>query len=290
MPAPYRLLALTSCAAPAAILTASVASAAPILEYQFETLASTGTDTTPVTLLSGAAQSAAGTGVTGGLGLPMSPTDRAFSGTTGSSRAAQSADNDSIDGLVSFTLSGWYKTSALGGRFLHNPSDFELIPGAGSLTLSVDSANASAGGAFPQNNEWSFFAITYDGTQTAGNVKYYAGYRTDAEAQAAGAASAGVQLVATASRNAGPTNDNTGALLIGNRNNAGAFDRAYVGLLDNLRIDGSKAAGDAGGALTLAELDARRLGDVTVVPEPVGLPAVAVASGLLAARRWRRGA
>ncbi|HEV7298442.1 MAG TPA: PEP-CTERM sorting domain-containing protein [Tepidisphaeraceae bacterium] len=283
----HALSTLFSAAAVVVIATGSVATAAPILEYKFETLASTGGDVTPVVLF-GATQSAAGTGVTGGLGLPESSIDRAYSSTGGSQRASHAADNDNIDGLVSFTISGWYKTGGLTGRIMHNPNEQEIIPGTSTLTLSVNSSNAGVSAAsYPQNNQWAFFAITYDGTATLNNVKYYLGFRTDAEATAAGASSAAVSLLTTATRNSGTTNNGTGALIIGNRNNAGAFDRAFVGLLDNFRIDGTKTIGDTGGALTATALESRRLSDVSAVPEPTGLAMVAAASGLLAMRRRR---
>lgn len=268
------------------VVVASPLAAAPILEYTFETNASTGTDTTAISYFNGAGASAPGAGVTGGLGLASSATDRAYSsGTQGGAHARHTADNNNIDALASFTISGWYRVAtAPGGRIVQNFDGMELIGGA-NLTMNVDAVNAaSTGNTYAAADTWVFFAIAYDGTQTANNLKFYRGFRNDAEAQAVGAAGAALTLVTTVTNNRGTTNDNSGPLAIGNR--LGGFggvstpDRPFQGLLDNLRIHGSKT--DASGALASADLESLRANDV---PEPAAIALLGLGALLMLPRR-----
>src|SRR5206468_1225590 len=100
-------------------------------------------DATPVQL-NGAGLGPDGSGVSGHSG------DRAFVnvlvGTTGG-RANHAADDNAIDTLTSFTVSGWLKsngTSALSsGRIMENASGvLILFTGAGTYQVQVDGNTA----------------------------------------------------------------------------------------------------------------------------------------------------
>jgi hypothetical protein len=265
------------------VLAASLLGGAPafgqtILFYDFNetgtTAASQGSSPTAVTMRNdaGAAtdlHSADAGGVSGNAGdrsfQNTVPSDHgsAASAATNSSKADQ-ADNDAIDALTSFTVSGWVKTenwSALSGKtpriaFNHdgtaNGFNVQFLSGSpGDLKLEVDSlttpspveASSGTSGLYSAKSTWIFFAVRYDGTQTTGNVDFYRGFRNDAEAAAAGAGSAAVQLVASAglgcttcTLNRGPVNQEAVGLEIGNRTEAGVTNRPFDGFIDNLRI------------------------------------------------------
>lgn len=93
-------------------------------------------------------------------------------------------------------------------------------------------------------NNWRFFAVSYDSGLAAGHAKFYAGSATE-DAKLAGAADA----------NRGPVGAKFApALSIGNVNPAarGTGDRAFRGILDEVRIFGSTL--DGSGALALERL------------------------------------
>lgn len=288
-----------------------VVHAAPILSYQFDTVngtfdtPSTGTNTTAARLLApdGAAadqRTADGGGVSGLAG------DRAFdnsgSGAHGSSgnttsngrgRAYHTADNDAVDSLQSFTLTGWFNTASTPTnnlRIYHNSNQtggFDLIADSGTLRIGVNQ-NPTAGGipsrtgAYNTLNQWVFFAVTYDGSAGAtNNVHFYYGTKTSSitdQSDSNLATDLGVTY------NQGTAADETVPLSIGNQNvGTGTTYRPFDGLLDDMRIYGSKT--DATGALTMTELEAVRL---SAIPEP-GTAALLTASavGLLLRRRRR---
>src|SRR3990167_6400244 len=197
-------------------LVQTVQAQTAILEYKFNetgtTAPSTGSDATAVTLRNSAGaatdlHSADGLGVSGVTG------DRAFDNTAstdmgGTGGRADQADLAAIDTLTSFTLQGWFKTAgstAIGGGsgssqavLLHNTSGaggskkgFELYGQQDNLKLEVDNGNASTS-AYGDTQSWIFFAVTYDGSSTANNVKFYKG-----------SASSEVTLVATQTINKG---------------------------------------------------------------------------------------
>jgi hypothetical protein len=282
----------------------------PILEYSFNTLvpattgdvASTGSDTTAVTMrnTAGAAadrRGAAGSGVSrlaGDLAFDNSQAASMGSASSGSYGRADQADRASVDGLRSFTVQGWIKPDTAPGssaRLLSNIGDgntkgFEIGVGGASnrLRLSINTSLAGTASQLVDSGvdsnyaavgQWTFFAVTYDGGATAGNVKFYVGTKA-----------AGVTLVSPAvTLNMGTIPDDTaGGLTIGNYTGAsGTSGRTYDGLLDNFRVFGSQT--DSSAVLTLGELEGLRTTDV---PEPsaVALGAVGV-FGVLARRRRR---
>jgi len=272
------------------ILLAAPATAQTILHYDFNetgtTAASQGSNATPVTMRNDAGtatdlHSAEARGVSGQAG------DRSFQNTAVSDHGsaanaatngfrADQADNDPIDGLTSFTISGWFKTdnwSTLSGktpRLVENhdgSNGFNLqfdTDSDGDLKLEIDSeaseSNSGTSGLYGAKNTWVFFAVRYDGTSSSNNVQYYRGFRNDAEAAAAGASSAAVQLVAgncaSCTLDRGPVNPDTAGLVIGNRDE---LSRPYDGFIDDIRIDS--------GLTALSTLETYRSG--ALAPDPI---------------------
>jgi len=212
----------------------------------------------------------------------------ASAGTNGSRADMTDGASAAVDGLASFTISGWVKTSdwvTLSGktpRIVENHDGTNgfnlqfLTSSQGDLKLEVDSlttpspveASSGTSGLYAAKNLWIFFAIRYNGGATSGNVDFYRGFRNDAEAAAAGAGSAAVQLVASAGQgcttctlNRGPVNADTAPLVVGNR---AAGDRPWDGFLDELRIDS--------GLTDLATLETYRA--AAVAADPVTVAAV----------------
>ncbi|MBI3657442.1 MAG: hypothetical protein HY232_13590 [Acidobacteria bacterium] len=198
----------------------------------------------------------------GGLGVSGQPTDRALSSTNAASTGAAdggtgivmypvSSRCPEIDQLQSFTLCGWYKTvdTALccSARLFKMPPAIEaeevstfnvLVKGVAQDPLSANF------GQTPTNvNEWVFWAITYDGSQTVSNANAYVGF-----------VGSPVTLLGTDSLPEG-TVDTAAASYAGWN-----LSRGIKGYLDNLRIFGSKS--DSSGVLSLANLEAYRAADV----------------------------
>lgn len=238
-------------------------------------------------------------------GVSGRPGDRSFQNTAPSDHGsaasaatngfrADQLDDAAVDGLTSFTISGWFRTedwTALDGktpRLVENHDgsngfNLQFLSGsAGDLKLEVDStstpspteASSGTGGLYAGKHTWIFFAVRYDGTASVDNVSFYRGFRNDVEAAELGAASAAVELVAagslgctTCTLDRGAVNDDTAGLVVGNRN---ALARPFDGFLDDIRIDA--------GLTDEATLEAYRSGAVatdTVVVEWVGSTSVA---------------
>src|SRR3972149_675501 len=211
-----------------------------ILKYTFDetgtTAPSTGSDVTSVTLRNSAG-AATDLHSADGLGVSSLTGDRAFDNTAstsmgGSGGRADQADLVAIDTLTSFTLQGWFKTAgstAIGGGggtrkavLLHNTSTsqgqtkgFELFGQQNKLKLAVDGSNVETS-AYGDTQSWIFFAVTYDGTLTSDNVKFYKG-----------SASSEVTLVTTLTIDKGRVEDDTGGLGIGNE--SGRKDLPFYG-------------------------------------------------------------
>jgi hypothetical protein len=292
----------------AGAVSVSRAAPLPILEYKFDTLvpsttsdvASTGTNTTAVTMRDISGNPADRRGV-GGSGVSGLATDFAFANNQVSSMGsaagtalgrADQADIASVDGLMSFTVQGWIKPDeAPGGsaRIISNISDsntkgFEFGVGSASnkLRLSINTSlagtasqlvDSAADANYASTTQWTFFACSYDGSLTSNNVKFYVG-----------TAGTPVTLVSTATLNMGTVpDDSTGGLTIGNYTNTpSGSGRTYDGLLDNIRIFGSQS--DNSGVLTQSDLESLRSADV---PEPSSVALVFAGLGGLLLRRRR---
>jgi hypothetical protein len=299
---------------------AAFAAPTPILQYQFDDAIngaqslSTGSDNTAAanltfynssnvaTNLHGAASSGV-SGLADDLAFNLTSATRMGNGGSGFSTAdgvlaKQSADNNSIDGLSSWTVSGWFKAdgSAIGNdtQLVLNGTDFQIkatsagtpTSGAiGRLRATVDNQDKTTSAAIStETQKWVFFAVTYSGTDSplTGTLNFYRGYRNATE----GGAGFDVTNIGTVSAPAGVTDNDAAIFMLGNNS---AFSRPLDGLLDNIRVFGSKT--DATGALSLADLQTIRAndvtGNVTAVPEPASLGLLSL-GGLAMLRRRRR--
>lgn len=253
--------------------------AALLLSYGFDdapgssTAAATGTLAGSAPALSIVGPAAIGANGSGVSGLA---TDRALNntaanamgGTANSSggRATHAADFNAIDGLLKFTISGWFKTDSttpLGGNAIlfANRSgvsgvDLHGDPNTpGNLILAVDNGSNSSAG-FGATQQWVNFAITYDGTilQPGPNVFFYAG-----------TASSPLTLVGSGTNTNGsgndPASDETMPLSVGSRVLFGTTDAdPFDGFLDNIRIWDD--------IQPLAALQSLQSIDAGAVPEP----------------------
>ncbi len=170
--------------------------------------------------------------------------------------------------LKSFTIAGWINCRDLaegpGGNrivswFHKDREGVDLsLRSDGGLQLGINqwaeqSSAKGPPGMIPVADEaardglrvnWRFFAVTYDSGLAAGHAKFYAG-----------SAGADAALAGAVDCNRGPVGSKFApALSIGNVNPAarGTGDRAFRGLLDEIRIYGSDQ--DGSGALSLERL------------------------------------
>jgi len=274
-----------------------------IAEYKFNETGTSalgsGWDTMPMTLFNASSNATdlhgtPGSGILGGLGRPGSDTDRAFNntastgmGTNGVGGWAQhTGDCESVDSFVSFTMSGWFKTDATtpltdaarlldkrdASAFGYSCLGVKGAPGKLETDLSV-SALGTTVASWSNTQTWVFFAITYDGTRTNQNLKYYRGYRT---ADDIGGADPSVALMETLTANIGTISNSTAKLTLGNA--PAANIRPFDGFLDNIRIYGSQVPGDSSGALSMGTLEAFRLVDMANPPVISTFAATAISS------------
>jgi PKD repeat protein len=161
---------------------------------------------------------------------------------------------DRLRGLRSFTILGWVRPESLqigsgGNRIVFclqkDRAGFDLVCHAdGRLRLSVNQwpdavKNDSAPGKL-QVGQWTFFAVTYDSTQTGDNVSWYFSPRRDAPGPAE------VQLDRRTSYHAGAVAADPGPLAIGNFNEtmrSYGLDRQFRGEIRALQIFGSRISG-----------------------------------------------
>jgi hypothetical protein len=143
---------------------------------------------------------------------------------------------------------------------------FLLLGTGGNLDLEIDnSGTTSTGTRYADIREWIFFAVTYDGTATSGNVRFYKGSRTNS-----------VALLETRTLNQGRALANANQITIGNATSDGSLNRPFDGWLDDVRIFGSKD--NASGVLSLQQLEWLRNKDVQNYAESPRL-SVAASSG-----------
>ncbi len=165
-----------------------------------------------------------------------------------------------LEGLGSFTITGWAhpvsrETGSGGNRILCNlnydHAGLDLVTlDDGRLRLAVNEWPDGADNDTPADalplNEWTFFAVTYDSSKTAGSVEWYIGsLATPAE------------LVATTDYNEGPTDKGSQLLTIGHYNptlHGSGMDRQFRGSLRAIEIIGSRVGNR--GALSLEAIRA----------------------------------
>lgn len=204
-------------------------------------------------------------------------------GSAGTGGKAVVSGTQIFGGLTQFTVTGWYNASAAtgssGARLFTTNDGREALyfAGATGLTLAVNGANAPTGtttvsstNTFTTTGAWVFFAVTYDGTLTSNNVKFYSGGSDSVTGSAIGAG--------TGSANAGTLAATSTTLNIGGTT---ANNRPFDGLMDDFRI--------YSGVLNLAAVEAIRIDGITAIPEPSTFAALVgvAAVGLVALRRRR---
>jgi len=281
IPSPLAFLA-------AGLLSATVAQS-QIFVYNFNdnasgtTTVSTGSNTATATIKTAGnvptnLRGGAGSGVSGLSGdyafdNAAASTGMGSSGTGGF--ASTASIGTAMDSLTSFTISGWMKPETqignaarvieqfnIGTSYWRLSSDTtgRVTLGMATPSMSSTTITSPAGSAYSGTGQWTFFAVTYDGTAISNNVKFYVG-GTNTAASLVGSA---VTL------NGGTLGINTAGLAMG-----GGPTRPMDALLDNLRIDGVTSG--AGGALSLAQLETIRY---SAIPEPSVLLLIALPIGL----------
>ncbi|AHF90377.1 anchor protein [Opitutaceae bacterium TAV5] len=190
--------------------------------------------------------------------------------------------------LQSFTIAGWFKTD--GSASIGDGAKIFETTGSGiTVSASVDGrlnlyVNGSASSDFVRSGttgsteygaaaSWVFFAITYDGSLTTDNVKFYVGSENDAVSQVGG----------TMSLAKGSVTLSSAEIALGNSLNSNS--RSFDGLIDDIRLYGNDGA--TSGVLTPAQLESLRAG---AIPEPSTVALIAGASilgAVLVVRRRR---
>jgi len=169
---------------------------------------------------------------------------------------------EDLEGLQSFSILGWANPSSLkigsGGNRIafnlnYNRSGFDLVClQDGRLRLAInewpDRVSNDSSAEKLRIGQWTFFAVTYDGTRARDNVCWYFG---DADRPAE------LDRVTTYSR--GPTGKGSGPLTIGNYNETiqhHGQDRQFRGRLRCIEIFGSRVG--QRGALSLSDIRKRQ--------------------------------
>jgi hypothetical protein len=175
------------------------------------------------------------------------------------------------EGLVSFTIAAWINCTsstegAGGNRIVHmadtlgSKAGMDLVlTGRGQLKLGInewpDTTTAvSSAGLIPVDenasaNNWRFIAVTYHAGAERDHVKFYIG-----------SAETAAFLDRAVSYDRGPLPSGTGTLTVGHFNpsvRADHGDRKFRGLIDEVRLFGSKADGAA--ALSLIKIRALQM-------------------------------
>lgn len=207
----------------------------------------------------------AGSGVSGKTG------DRAYDGTTADDMGSLATFGPSavtntpiqeLSSLASYTIQGWFKTEGTLPHSVarlvvcsspdkkHPTLDLMATITPGDLLFATYSPKFDEAPAnvrltwrsFAHENEWTFFAVVYNGEM----LTFFSG--TPASP---------VTEKGKLNYNAGATDSPDAKIAIGNHTNG---KRPFDGWLDNIRIFGSTK--DVTGALTVQELEALRLQDV----------------------------
>ena len=241
----------------------------PLVEYRFNdsgtTTASRGLNAFPLNLLKNAIatdlHSANLLGVSGFAGdKALNLTGAAGMGSIGGAGngVARTTSPAFLNNLTSFTLQGWFKPdgTVIGSKacLLQTQNGNAHIKlnaeNNGKLILTVDNALAveSSAGSYNTTTNWTFFAVTYDGTLASSNVTFYIG----------GVSTSVSQVGTVRSINAAAVDPfGAGIFSVGNSNGT---DRPFDGLMDNFRIFGTTSG--SAGVLSISDLEALRKADL----------------------------
>ena len=232
----------------------------PIVEYKFNetgnSAPSTGSEKIPLRLVSKTDRELHSGEANGVSGIPE---DRCFDNSWWTDASVDHGfgeheiNSDTVDGLKSATWQGWLQYSALlnQGQRIFEKGSYIVLMRNNTLKLTVAGTEVTSSADYNILNEWVFFAVTFDADSTTNNVKFYVGTKGQQ-----------VKLVSSHTLNKEIT-PNTRSLKVGAW---GQGTGPYKGLMDNLRIYGSKA--DNTGVLTLEQLEALRIQDYALVPDP----------------------
>ncbi len=199
-----------------------------------------------------------------GSGVSGDPDDRAFDNTSSSgiltaSHGRHAEDFEPIDALAAFTLSGWFMVPATASESIGRqsaliengtvsvtdaPGGYRLRGGpsadSGTLELRVNrDESVESSPVYTEIGQYVYFAVSYDGTSSSDNVRFYKGTVGGA-----------VTLVDTLTLDAGSVLDEDIPLSIGVTRTSGLTLNPFNGLLDDIRIDDS--------IVSLGELESRR--------------------------------
>ena len=194
-----------------------------------------------------------------GSGLSGKPGDRAFDnvastqmGSGGLGGRAWGVPGDS-PALDSVTFSGWFRTEGqpIGsfGRlwFWDGPRQVFGYPDASLYFAAGGNRSVGSDAAYPEVDEWVFFAVTFDGTQSADNVTFWKGTLTSA-----------VSAVSTRSLPAGAFEPANYQFALGNSYHESSPTQPLDGQMDNFRLHGGTGSA---GVLQQSELEALRTED-----------------------------
>ena len=243
-----------------ALATSRLSAQTPILEFRFNeagtVVTNTGSVATNLTMLNTAGtvtnlHGSAGSGVTGAADDYAFDNTASASGGGSGGEAASATSIPALAGLRSFTLTGWVRGVNLPTVNLARmirwsagaASGFDLGFGSGStMSLYVNNVAVGSGAitypSFTNANDWTFFAVSWDGTAGSSNVKFFRG--TPINLAAPGTATLAQTIV---------TNSATFFCLGNEYYRARAFD----GWMDDIRVFGS--TNDSRGALAMYQLD-----------------------------------
>lgn len=206
--------------------------------------------------------SSLGAGVGGGYAFDN--TSATAMGSAGTGGKLMAINAGIFSGLTQFTVTGWYNaasaTSSSGARlFSTNDGKAALFfANSSGLTVEVRAAGAganlsasSSASTFTAVNQWVFFAVTYNGSATSSNVRFYSG---------TGSVAGSVVGAGTSTANAGTLDTTSTTFNLAGRG-ATNFDRPFDGLMDDFRV--------YSGLLDATAIEAIRLDGITSpVPEP----------------------
>jgi hypothetical protein len=303
----------------AASCAVAVAGPTPVWEFKFDDAASgvrainTGSDPNAANAYLTMKDASGATGnfrVSGGVS--GRPGDMAFSSaTTGLAHFAvvPGANAGGIGGFNKVTVSGWYKATQpvpitpnyvriflIGNRNEPNWDEGMVVDfnpqnlGYNQLGFEVNDyynrfgeggGDGYAGPVTNDTNVWHFWAITYDGTQTANNVKVYMGTTSASTAMVGTAASITYVPLPGLGPSTNPTgiikNTGPGADFVLSANSENSYNNGFIGLQDDIRVYNS--------VLTLSDIESIRVGDVA--PEPASLSLLGLGGIALMLRRRR---